>query len=153
MSLLNKSNNFFKINRTDPKFFNSNVYRWTFPMQMLMPDVNGALVCDKSWLFISVTVYCLTFSLTRMAEHCSGAPIILWGFHVTEFALKQTCGFSGHTAPLVWYTVILAPHLLWFLHTSQCRLTCDGVSWTSAVLHPKHPRHVQTPFTESFKMY
>lgn len=29
----------------------------------------------------------LTRSLTRMAEHCSGTPIILWGFQVTELAL------------------------------------------------------------------
>lgn len=30
-----------------------------------------------------------TFSLTRMAEHCSSTPISLWGFQVTELALKE----------------------------------------------------------------
>lgn len=30
-----------------------------------------------------------TFSLTRIAEHCRGTPIILCGFHVTEFALQS----------------------------------------------------------------
>lgn len=35
-----------------------------------------------------VCVSC-TFSLTRIAEHCRGTPIILCGFHVTEFALQS----------------------------------------------------------------
>lgn len=35
---------------------------------------------------------------------------------------------------------MLAPHRRqWFLHTSQCRLACDGVSWTSTVLRPMRP--------------
>lgn len=40
-----------------------------------------------SFQSISKSVYC-TFSLTRIAEHCRGTPIILWGFHVTELALQ-----------------------------------------------------------------
>ncbi len=34
-------------------------------------------------------LFSLTFSRTKMAEHCSGTPIILCGFHVTEFALQK----------------------------------------------------------------
>lgn len=33
--------------------------------------------------------FSLTFSRTRMAEHCNGTPIILCGFHVTELALQK----------------------------------------------------------------
>ena len=31
----------------------------------------------------------ITFSLSRMAEHCSRAPISLCGFHVNESALRS----------------------------------------------------------------
>jgi hypothetical protein len=37
-------------------------------------------------------VMMLTLFLIRMAEHCRGAPISLWGFHVTDEALWRTVG-------------------------------------------------------------
>lgn len=53
----------------------------------------------------------LTRSLTRMAEHCSGTPIILWGFQVTELALQRYWN-SKHSSVRVWKCVCVC---LWSL--------------------------------------
>ncbi len=50
-----------------------------------MPHHNLIIIIN---CFSCVCVYC-TFSLTRIAEHCRGTPIILCGFHVTELALQS----------------------------------------------------------------
>lgn len=48
----------------------------------------------------AVDVLC-TFSLTRIAEHCRGTPIILWGFHVTELALQNViCAILSQKIPI-----------------------------------------------------
>lgn len=46
----------------------------------------------------------LTLSLTKMAEHCRGTPIILWGFQVTELALHK--GAKQSTQPSVCVGVV-----------------------------------------------
>lgn len=46
-----------------------------------------------------------------MAEHCSGTPIILWGFQVTELALQRYWN-SKHSSVRVWKCVCVC---LWSL--------------------------------------
>lgn len=82
-----------------------------------------------------------TFSLTRIAEHCRGTPIILCGFHVTEFALQSLiyvlmywgC-FTKDFFKLTQYSHVLTSPLHW---------AYGDASWTSEVHHPMLPE--ETP--------